>query len=315
MELSPLYYFKITAETGNVTRAAEILNVSQPALSRAMTRLESSLGVALFDRQKGRISLSETGKNFYTFIAKAFEQIEAAENYIAREREGFDAAVKIATTSSELLSTMTVDFYSRGPQSDVKIQQLTLAQDEIVQRIIENKLDFAITTEPVDDRELSMSLLLTEEIFLLISRQHPLAEFDGEEVSLSDLKNERFLINESVLSSAAVTRYCLAAGFEPDIFISCNENEVLKNALHMNSGVSMAPASKLAIQFGQPRENLAVVRFKGRTLQREIYFLSRKDKVFHSNSQRFASHTKGYFRKLGDMINNYPIGYFEQSMH
>ncbi|MBE6991609.1 MAG: LysR family transcriptional regulator [Ruminococcaceae bacterium] len=315
MELSPLYYFKITAETGNVTRAAEILNVSQPALSRAMTRLESSLGVALFIRQKGRISLSETGKNFYTFIAKAFEQIEAAENYIAQEREGSDSVVRIATTASELLSTMTVDFYSRGPQSDVKIQQLTLAQNEIIHRLKENKLDFAITTEAVDDRELTMSLLLTEEVFLVISRDHPLAGYDGAEVSLGELRNERFLINESVLSSDAVTEFCRSEGFEPDIFISCNENEVLKDALHMNTGVSMAPASKLALQFGEPEEKLAVVRFRGHPLQRKVYFITRKDKVFLSNSRRFASHTKGYFRKLGDMINNYPIGYFEKGMH
>lgn len=311
MELSPLYYFKVTAETGNVTRAAEILNISQPALSRAMTRLEASLGVALFLRQKGRITLSETGQNFYSFIAKAFEQIEAAENYIEQEKAGSDSAVRIATTASELLSTMTVDFYSRGPESSVKIQQLTLSQNEIIQRLKENKLDFAITTEAVEDRELTMNLLLTEEVFLLISRDHPLAKYDGSEVNLSELRNERFLINESVLSGAAVTDYCRIAGFEPDIFISCSENEVLKNALNLNAGVSMAPASKLALQFGQPEKDMAVVRFEGRMLHRDIYFVMRKDKALLTNARRFASHTKGYFRKLGDMIKNYPIGYFE----
>ena len=58
MELTYLYYFKVIAEKENMSRAAETLHVSQPALSKTISKLETSLGVTLFERKKGRISLS-----------------------------------------------------------------------------------------------------------------------------------------------------------------------------------------------------------------------------------------------------------------
>lgn len=61
MELSLLYYFKTVAEQENITKAAELLYISQPALSKAIAKLEKSLDVTLFERRKGRISLSAMG--------------------------------------------------------------------------------------------------------------------------------------------------------------------------------------------------------------------------------------------------------------
>ena len=55
MELTYLYYFKVIAEKENMSRAAEQLHVSQPALSKTISKLEKSLGVTLFERKKGRI--------------------------------------------------------------------------------------------------------------------------------------------------------------------------------------------------------------------------------------------------------------------
>lgn len=63
MELSLLYYFKTVAEQENITKAAELLYISQPALSKAIAKLEKSLDVTLFERRKGRISLSAMGRD------------------------------------------------------------------------------------------------------------------------------------------------------------------------------------------------------------------------------------------------------------
>jgi DNA-binding transcriptional LysR family regulator len=76
LELTYLYYFKVIAEKENMSRAAETLHVSQPALSKTISKLESSLGVTLFERKKGRISLSPIGTDFYRQIAKAFDCID-----------------------------------------------------------------------------------------------------------------------------------------------------------------------------------------------------------------------------------------------
>ena len=73
MELTLLYYFKTVAEIENITKAAELLYISQPALSKAIAKLEKSLNVTLFERRKGRISLSAMGRVYYDYVSSAFQ--------------------------------------------------------------------------------------------------------------------------------------------------------------------------------------------------------------------------------------------------
>ncbi len=79
MELTLLYYFKTVAEIENITKAAEQLYISQPALSKAIAKLEKSLDVTLFDRRKGRISLSAMGRVYYDYVSSAFQVLEQGE--------------------------------------------------------------------------------------------------------------------------------------------------------------------------------------------------------------------------------------------
>ena len=83
MELSLLYYFKTVAEMENITKAAESLYISQPALSKAIAKLEKSLDVSLFERRKGRIILSAMGKVYYEYVSSAFQVLEQGERRLA----------------------------------------------------------------------------------------------------------------------------------------------------------------------------------------------------------------------------------------
>ena len=83
MELTLLYYFKTVAEIENITKAAETLYISQPALSKAIAKLEKNLDVTLFERRKGRISLSAMGKVYYDYVSSAFQVLEQGEKKLA----------------------------------------------------------------------------------------------------------------------------------------------------------------------------------------------------------------------------------------
>ena len=62
MDISQLQYFKVIAETGSLTKAAEIMHVSQPAMSAMLKKFEEELNAELFDRSPNRISLNQTGE-------------------------------------------------------------------------------------------------------------------------------------------------------------------------------------------------------------------------------------------------------------
>ena len=75
MELNQLHYFVAVARTENITKAAQELFITQPALSRVILRLETELGTPLFDRKGGRLTLNDHGKVFLSYVKPALDSI------------------------------------------------------------------------------------------------------------------------------------------------------------------------------------------------------------------------------------------------
>ncbi|MEE0473273.1 MAG: LysR family transcriptional regulator [Holdemanella biformis] len=79
MNLNHLYYFKILAETEHYTQAANMLNITQPSLSHAISQLEDELNCYLFEKQGRNIRLTRYGKIFYEYVKKGLSEIELGQ--------------------------------------------------------------------------------------------------------------------------------------------------------------------------------------------------------------------------------------------
>ncbi|MET3616189.1 DNA-binding transcriptional LysR family regulator [Rhizobium aquaticum] len=119
-----LFFFEAAARCGNLTRAAEELYVTQPAVSRMLARMEGHLGIKLFDRVRGGVELTEDGKILYQRITEAFSSIESGINQIQARATGLKPVTLSASTAftTYWLLPRLPALKTRLPNVDLRVQ-------------------------------------------------------------------------------------------------------------------------------------------------------------------------------------------------
>ena len=237
MELSLLYYFKTVAEQENITKAAELLYISQPALSKAIAKLEKSLDVTLFERRKGRISLSAMGRVYYEYVSSAFQVLESGEKKLEEMKESSGEMVSIASPVAGVLQELIYNFLLSGDL--IQINQYLYEEHILESELLSGKLDFAVTPVTIENSEIEQIKLMDEDIFIVVSQDHPLAK--EKYIRLYDLKDDYFLVDEASFDQKIVRVLCGIAGFEPKILLHSNEGDLIDDALRSNLGVALVP--------------------------------------------------------------------------
>lgn len=298
MELTLLYYFKTVAEIENITKAAETLYISQPALSKAIAKLEKSLDVTLFERRKGRISLSSMGKVYYDYVSSAFQVLEQGEKKLAEIKKQSDDTVSIASPVAGVLHEMIYDFLSTGEV--IQINQYLYEESILESELLSGKLDFAVTPITIENSEIEQIKLMEEDIFIVVSEKHPLAK--EKYIRLADLSEDHFLINEASFDQKITRVLCGMAGFEPRILLHSNEEALIDDALRNNLGVSLMPAN---LVYRKNMRGLKILRSTDVALKRLLSVAKRRDRIFQPNAARLYHHAINYFENFGQELSEY----------
>lgn len=307
MELTYLYYFKVIAEKENMSRAAETLHVSQPALSKTISKLERSLGVTLFERKKGRISLSPIGQEFYRQVARAFDCIDEGQRLIDAYKKSAGSSVSIGCPVAELLNSLLMSYLSSHKHDSLQISQFLYTPEELQLQLLGGKLDFALTPIPFHDPEISQIKLMDEEILLAVGRSHPLAK--ERFVRLEDCKEEHFLVNEASFDRRAVIDNCKVVGFTPNITLCSNESRIIDGVLESGQGVSMVPANVFYEKYAE-HSPVTALRFSDVEVFRFITIVARKDRTLMEQAKKLYNFAISYFQEYGKSLSAFLDDYF-----
>jgi len=137
--------FYAVANTGNITKAANVLNISQPAISKSIKNLEEQLGGKLFVRTKKGVILTEEGKEFYVYIKQAIEYITSAESKFTELINLETGCIRIGistTLTKTFLIPYLEKFHSSFPNIEIKIS--TNIADELIPKLRNGLLDIVI---------------------------------------------------------------------------------------------------------------------------------------------------------------------------
>jgi len=256
VELKQLHYFKTVAELEHMTRAAERLNISQPALSRIISRLEESVGYPLFDRDQHRIVLNGAGRVFLRRAERALLEIEDGVKEIEVLNSTPNRTVTFSITESGFITGPLVSYLTS--HRDLHVRQLIQSNEEMKQSLESGEIDFAVSFSPIKSDSIQWQPLISEEVLVFAALGNPLSK--KEIISLKELKKQRFIFNNASYNIRnKICDYCRAIGFEPDIFYEGFENEVADKLLEANMGILFVPSTAYHFHFSEypPPKTLA----------------------------------------------------------
>lgn len=172
MEIRVLKYFLMVAQEENMTRAADLLHITQPTLSRQITQLEEELGCKLFRRNSHGIFLTDSGKLLKTRAQDILELEERTRKELVREEETINGEIVFGSGETNGFYKMTdviADFQKAYPE--VRYHVYTANADDIKEKLDQGLVDFGILTEPVDISRYNFRRLEEKEIWGLLDRR------------------------------------------------------------------------------------------------------------------------------------------------
>ena len=151
MELRTLRYFLAVTQEGTITKAAETVHVSQPALSRQIAELERELGVALFDRTNKRIALTDAGRHFAERAREVVDLAARAKAEAQQADETLAGEVRVGGAEAEAMRCVAragIALQCKHPQVSYRIYGGNAP--DVFERLDAGLLDFGVLADPVD---------------------------------------------------------------------------------------------------------------------------------------------------------------------
>lgn len=238
MNFLQLRYFKMVAEQQHVTRAAEKLFISQPALSKSIHLLEQEVGYPLFDRTGTGISLNENGKILYKHALHILTTLENALSEISDVNQNNHQVSLSMTAGTRFLPEIIMGVKKAFPQIELSIRQEDFHNPR---HTCDLYLHSALL--PVDN-EYSITLL-SESCLIGISKENPLS--NKALIFPKMLRNEVFLTMQDQLPLHQLTQNLFqSGGFSSNTSLQFDNRETIYDLIDANMGISLIPSKTWA---------------------------------------------------------------------
>lgn len=239
LNLHLLEQFVVLAHTKNFTRAAEELHLSQPALSRAIQKLEEQLGQPLFERKPREIVLTDLGT---LLLERAREILKLVENTFSElaeaGRRGRVRLGAIPTIAPYFLPAFLTSFAKKYPDISVIVQEDTT--DMLIKRCSQGEIELAILAQPVIAKHLEIEPLFDEELLLLLPLGHPLQA--EKKVTAEAVACYPFvMLNEAHCLSENISSFCRKQSVQPVTVEHTSQLATVQELVTLNHGVSIVP--------------------------------------------------------------------------
>lgn len=258
MELQQLQYFLVAAKYEHITKAANSLHIAQPALSQSIKRLEAELGVKLFDRKKGGIALSDSGKLLVEELKPIMKSLDSLPKKLAETAGRQNRTIHLNVLAASILVTNSIIAYkAKHPEVNFQFVQSQSSMD----------YDLCITAMLHRRNRSTNQIMLEEDFFLAVPASSKYAEY--KEIDLAEVSEEGFIVMADTRPIRNICdQFCLEAGFAPDIVFESMNFEAVRSLISAGLGVGFWP--EYSWESANPSDKMVLLPIRSPECKRDI---------------------------------------------
>lgn len=253
LELYRVFY--TVAKCGSLTRAADELFISQPAVSQAIKQLEGQLGAPLFNRTHRGMELSEQGgKQIFDIVEKALGELDAAENKLKEINTTATGTIRISasdTIFSYVLIDKIAEYHEKYPQ--VKLNLINCITTDTLELLKNNKCDIAFLNLPVDDKDfiLSSAIMPLHDTFVANENFKTLSEGVQPLKSMHDYP--LLMLDTNTVTRKAIINFSHSIGVHLHPEIECGSLELMIRLAKHGVGIACVPKEYVSRELGEDK--------------------------------------------------------------
>ncbi|MDF2523473.1 MAG: LysR family transcriptional regulator [Clostridiales bacterium] len=291
MEWQQLEYFQTVAELQHMTLASEKLKITQPALSRSISRLETELGVPLFDRQGRSIILNRYGQRFLSHVNRIMYEYDEAKREIQdliNPESGEVSLGFLHTLGASLIPDLIKGFSKKYPGINFQLHQNS--SNILLNQLISGQIDLCLSSPTEDMERTKWTYLWSEELVVIVPADHPLASF--KEIDLEQIADEPLVSFKKGYGIRKATDDVLQkAGITPRITFEGEEVHTIVGLVAAGLGAAFVPDIK-----GMDRKDIALIHVKSPDCKRDIGIIMAAERYLSPAVTRFRQHVIDHFK-------------------
>ena len=287
INLNQLRIFQAVTETRSFTRAAEVVHLTQPGISKHIKQMEEYYGVPLFDRLGKKVALTQAGEVLFEATREIMASITAAEQRI-EDLKGLHGGRLVLGASFAIgiyfLPGILAAFRKQYPAVDVTLD-ISLGE-KIVAKILANKLDLGLVSHEVHDPRLYCTEFITDELIAIAPTKHRWA--NKKRIRPLELLEETFIVAARGAGTRAVVEERLRdKGIVLRNVLDFGNLEGVKRAVEAGLGVSIQ--SRMVVRREIAAGSLVAIPMAGMDVKFAHFYIHRRDKHVSHAARAFLS--------------------------
>lgn len=239
MQLKVINSFICLYKEQNISKASAKLYISQQGLSRQIQVLENELNVSLFTRSNTGVAPTEICQILYPYFQSMYDQYQLSQETLAdyRKKKSREHTLAFAYgVTNSISSDFLFDYQKQHPKSNLEIEEWS--QAACVQKLVNNELDTAFLSTPLDTKLVRATPLVEGYMFIAVHKSHPLAT-SRVPIDLKSLDGESIItgVPENAIRQT-MDYFCSKVGIHLRVLVSSSNNLNFINSMTKNIGIA-----------------------------------------------------------------------------